>query len=354
MEETMTTSSEDRILYLSRKDVVSVTDDLDVVGAIREVFALHGMGETVLPDEAYLGWKNSLGETVRSLSLPGYVGGSLKSAGTKIINGNIANPTRGLPRASGLTMIYDNVSVRVNCLMESAYLSSLRTACVSALSADLFKGREIESVAVIGAGVLGQAHIELFAKHLPAFRTIHVFDLSPERIAKLKAELEPVLQARHIKFQAETSAEAAIRPAQLIVPTTTTTTGYIEYGWLQPGAILVNISLDDPLPEIVFRAEKVVVDDWKLVKDDPRRLLGRMYRAGQIIGPDEPVSALKEGQRRIDGAIADVVNGKLEARKHDDDIILVNPFGLAIEDVALATRVYQKALQLNKGVWLER
>jgi ornithine cyclodeaminase/alanine dehydrogenase-like protein (mu-crystallin family) len=36
-------------------------------------------------------------------------------------------------------MIYDNVSVRVNCVMESAYLSSLRTACVSALSADLFK-----------------------------------------------------------------------------------------------------------------------------------------------------------------------------------------------------------------------
>ncbi|HEY4388175.1 MAG TPA: hypothetical protein VGN34_27315 [Ktedonobacteraceae bacterium] len=352
----MTITQEDGILYLNRKDVISVCADMDVVGVIRNMFSLHGTGQTILPDEAYMGWTNDKGEQVRNLNMPGYIGGSLNSAGTKIINGNISNPTRGLPRASGVTMIYDKTSVRIDCIMEGAYLSSLRTACVTALSADLFKGREIECVALIGAGVLSQAHIELLLKQLPQLRSIRIFDISSARIADLRAAVETALQAHGVELQEAATAKEAIQEAQLVVPVTTTTTGYIAFDWLQPGAILVNISLDDPLPEVVFQAAKVVVDDWNLVKNDSRRLLGRMYRAGQIIGPDDPVDSFEDGQRkrRIDAQLGDVVNSSKGGRNHLDDIILVNPFGLAIEDVALATHVYQQALKLNMGIWLER
>jgi N-[(2S)-2-amino-2-carboxyethyl]-L-glutamate dehydrogenase len=356
MEAAMTITREDRILYLNRKDVESISASIDGVAVIRDLFKMHGSGQTLLPDEAYLGWTNDRGEQVRSLNMPGYIGGSLNVAGTKIINGNIANPSRGLPRASGLTMIYDKTSVRINCIMEGAYLSSLRTACVTALSADIFKGRDIESVAIIGAGVLAQAHIELLARRLPRLRSIRIFDISRERIAALKAIVEEVLQDYRVELQETSSAEEAIEAAQLIVPVTTTTTGYIRFDWLPPGAILVNISLDDPLPEIVLRADKVIVDDWNLVKNDTRRLIGRMYKAGQIIGPNESDDSIKDGQqkRRIDAQLGEVVIGSKGGRDHLDDIILVNPFGLAIEDVALAAQVYHKALELNIGVWLER
>src|SRR5262249_10905408 len=161
-------------------------------------------------------------EQVRSLNMPGYVGGLLNSAGTKIINGNISNPSRGLPRASGLTMIYDRTSVQISCIMEGAYLSSLRTACVTALSADIFKGREIESVAMIGAGVLAQAHIELLARRLPHLRSIRIFDINRQRIADVKALVETVLRESRVKLQETSSAKDAIEAAQLIVPVTTT------------------------------------------------------------------------------------------------------------------------------------
>ena len=352
----MTTTRGDSILYLCRKDVELACRDIDGVEAIRDLFELHGSGQTILPDEAYLTWSNDKGEQVRSLNMPASIGGSFDRAGTKIINGNISNPSRGLPRASGLTMMYDRTTVQITCIMEGAYLSSLRTACVTALSADIFKGREIESVAVIGAGALAQAHIELLARRLPLLRSIRVSDIDRERIARLKASVAAVLQAYEVELRDSPTAEEAIRAAQLIVPVTTTTRGYIEYDWLQAGAILVNISLDDPLPEVVFRVDKVVVDDWNLVRNDARRLLGRMYRAGQIIGPDEPVDVVGDGQqrRRIDAQLGDVVSGSRVGRDSPGDIILENPFGLAIEDVALAARVYQVACELNIGVWLER
>src|SRR5438552_4125457 len=230
MEAVMMTTREDSILYLSRKDVEIACKDIDGVAVIRDLFKLHGSGQTILADEAYLAWTNDCGEQVRSLNMPGYIGGTLTSAGTKIINGNISNPSRGLPRASGLTMIYDRTSVRINCIMEGAYLSSLRTACVTALSADIFKGREIESVAIIGAGVLAQAHIELLTKRLPHLRSIRIFDLSEERIADLEAIVEPVLREHGVELQKAPTAKEAIEVAQLVVPVTTTTTGYIQFG----------------------------------------------------------------------------------------------------------------------------
>jgi N-[(2S)-2-amino-2-carboxyethyl]-L-glutamate dehydrogenase len=348
----MPNSLEQGILYLSRSEVEQICQELDSVEIIREVFKLHGAGQTVLPDEAYLTWHNTQGEQVRSLGMPAYVGGTVNMAGIKIINGNIQNPTRGLPRANGLTLLYDETSVHILSVMEGALLSSLRTASVSLLAVETFKGPPITCVALIGAGVLARAHIELLLKRLPELQTIQIFDLNQQRVQELYEQVKEQLHQKKVVFAPVQSAEEAIVAAQLIIPVTTTTTGYIRYEWLQPGAILVNVSLDDPLPEVVLRATSIIVDDWGLVKNDPRRLIGRMYRQGTVVGPDEQIEG--NHQRQIDAELGEVLLGKKDARTSKDDIILVNPFGLAIEDIALATHVYRRALQSQRGIWLER
>lgn len=350
----MTIQTDDHLLYLSRKDVERACSAIDSVAAIREVFRLHSVGQTILPDEAYLSWTNTQDESVRSLNMPGYIEGSLKVAGTKIINGNNANPLRGLPRANGLTLLYDTLSGRIICVMEGAYLSSLRTASVTALAAELLQSADVECIAVIGAGVLARAHIELLVKRLPSLHQILLFDMYKERATALQRDMASIAEAHHVELHVAATAEEAIRAAQLIVPVTTTTTGYIRHEWLQPGSLLVNISLDDPLPEVVFKADRVIVDDWNLVKNDPRRLIGRMYRAGNVIGPDDPSEAVAHPCRRIDAQLGDIVTGTRPGRLAPEEIMLVNPFGLAIEDVVLAAHVYQAARDLDIGVLLER
>jgi ornithine cyclodeaminase/alanine dehydrogenase-like protein (mu-crystallin family) len=356
----MARDSEEKILYLSSREVELICHDLDSVAIISDMFRLHAMGQTILPDEAYMGWTNSRGEPVRNLNMPGYLKGTQNSGGTKIINGNIANPGRGLPRASGLTLLYNDTTVRVQCIMDSAYISSLRTASVSALAAQLCQGPEIQTIAVIGAGILAKAHIELLVARLPNLQHIQIFDLDPDRVHGLIDNLSPETHQRHVAFQLATSAKEAIQSAQLIIPVTTTTEGYIHFSWLQPGAIVVNISLDDVLPEVVHHAHKIIIDDWPLVKNDPRRLLGRMYRAGQITGPtgrsetatDSP--AANAESRAIDAELGELVLGTKKGRETQQDIILVNPFGMAIEDIAIAQKVYEIAQEQGKGIWLER
>jgi ornithine cyclodeaminase/alanine dehydrogenase-like protein (mu-crystallin family) len=348
----------DHLLYLTHRDVEHICQQIDSIGILHEMFLLRSTGQTILPDEAYLSWQNELGESVRSLNMPGYVGGTINCVGTKIINGNIDNYKRGYPRASGLTLLHDPITARTFCIMEGAHISSLRTASVSLLASQKLKGPELECVGVIGAGVLAQAHIALLIKerqqHYPHLQRITLFDLSAERSAALHDTYATPLQEAEIELQIVSSPEQAIRPAQLIIAATTTTEGYIPLAWLQSGAILVNVSLDDPLPEVVLRADCVIVDDWMLVKNDPRRLLGRMYRAGQVVGPDEKVTTQDQPCRRIDAELTAIVVGTTTGRRSMQDIILVNPFGMAIEDIALATRVYQRARELNLGLWLDR
>lgn len=342
------------LLYLCKQDIEQICEELDSVAVMREVFALHSSDQTILPDEAYMGWINEVGEQARSLNMPAYIQGSFQMAGTKIINGNPGNVRRGYQRASGLTLLYDVLTTRVLCLMESATISSLRTASVTALAVEMLQGKTIQTIAVIGAGALAQAHISLLTKRLPELRQVWLFDLDQQRSEALQQRLTPGLQERSVTLQLAASAEEAIKQAQLVVPVTTVTRGYIPFAWLQPGTIVVNVSLDDVLPDVVLQANKVIVDDWHLVKSDSRRLLGKMHRAGQVFGPDDAPQKTGSSGRRVDAQLGDLVLGRTAGREGENDIILVNPFGLAIEDIACATRVYQKALEQNVGMWLPR
>jgi ornithine cyclodeaminase/alanine dehydrogenase-like protein (mu-crystallin family) len=328
----------DTILYLSERDVARAVAAIDVIEAVASALSAHANGETVLPAEAYLGWEHA-GEPLRSLSMPAVIEGS---AGVKLINANPENPARGLPRASGLIALFDIATGRPACILEGAHISYLRTAAVTALAAHLLAARPVERLALLGAGTLARCHAKLLTQRLPELRDIRLYDIDASRAATLAADTDGAVVC--------SSAEETIRGAQLVVPVTTTTSGYIRHAWLEPGSLLVNVSLDDPLPEVVLHADTVFVDDWPLISADTRRLLGRMLRTGQIRGPNDAAP----GSRTIDGELGDILIGKHEGRSRPDDIILVNPFGLAIEDIAVASRVHQQALRLGLGTALDR
>lgn len=339
------------ILYLGERDIALVVEQLDVIGAVRSALVAHGLSRTVLPNEAYLSWSNDQGESARSLNMPGLIRDCGLIVGTKIINANPENYRRELPRASGITVLFDPVSARVTCVLAAAQISALRTAAVSALSALELCDAAVEHIAIIGTGALAEAHVYLLTRAMASVRKIAVFDIDPQRAQRFVDRNTADLAGRGIKLLRGESAAAAIRDAHLTVAVTTTTTGYIELDWLRPGAVLINVSLDDALPEVLLGCERLFVDDWNLVKTDDRRLLGRLYRSGHVVGPDDPVS---QGARRVDAELGAVLAGLALGRTHPRERIVVNPFGMAIEDLAVAHAVFEAATTRGLGQTLER
>jgi ornithine cyclodeaminase len=342
----------DAIRYLARADVAEACREVDVVDAVREALRLHGTGETALPGEAYLPWTTAGGAAARSLAMPGYLGDGYNRPGTKVINASLANPAAGLPRASGVTLLFDPETARIDAILEAGHISALRTAAVTVVAARELGVQPVRTAAVVGAGELGRAHVHLLAGRLDGLESIAVFDLAPGRAERLCAGVARAAADRGVAVSPAGSARAAIDGAGLVVTATTVTGGYVPRAWLAAGAVVSHVSLDDLLPEVVLGAEHLIVDDWPLVRDDGRRLLGRLHALGRLVGPGETVNGGRA--RAVDGTLGEVVRGAYRKRRGPADVVVVNPFGMAIEDVMVAHRVHEVARRRGLGHPLPR
>ncbi|OLF11710.1 hypothetical protein BLA60_12370 [Actinophytocola xinjiangensis] len=336
------------LLYLTGRDVVRAARGLDPVTIVGDALALHAEGRTTLPDEAYLPWHTSKGAFARSLALPGALWGERPVLGVKLINSSLDNHGYGLPRANGVTLLFDRETARPEVIMDAAHLSALRTAAYTVLSVRLLAVPDSRRIGVVGCGALGQTHVRLLAEDLPGAR-FTLFDADPTRT---DAVVE-ALCAEGVDCAAAGSAEKAVRDQQIVITATTTTTGYIPLDWLAAGTLVAHVSLDDVLPEVVRAADLLVIDDWPLVSADARRVLGRMYRGGDLLGPDgEAFGTAKADARRVDATLAEIAAGRRPGRASENEIVLSNPFGMGILDVAVAGEVLRAARGLGLGTAL--
>jgi N-[(2S)-2-amino-2-carboxyethyl]-L-glutamate dehydrogenase len=120
---------------------------------------------------------------------------------------------------------------------------------------------------------------------------------------------------------------------------------------LPAGTVAINVSLDDLDETALLETDRLFVDDWELIVADDNRLLGRLARAGRVVGPDETPTG---SQRRVDGTLGELLAGHCQGRGAASDKVVVNPFGMAITDIALARLVHQVGVQRGLGTVLAR
>lgn len=311
----MTRQVPDPIRYLDRAGVERALDGVDVLAAVRGVLLAHRAGETVLPEEAYLAWTAPDGSPARSICLPASVPAGV---GVKVINANPTNPDRDLDRASGLVILFDPRSAAPTAILAAPPISAARTAAVSALAVEVFAAGA-SSVAVIGCGVLGATHLRLLTRALPMCQRLVVHDRVPERAYALGAAWPDLATVA-------ATAEEAARSAEVVLFTTTAQEQYAAWSWLRDARLVLNVSLADLRDDVFRHADQIVVDDLGTVLADDRRPLGRLLR--------EPGTMLRAVP------LADFLAGAVAA---PEGVVVLNPFGLGICDVAVAAAVVRHA-----------
>ncbi|WP_030703140.1 MULTISPECIES: ornithine cyclodeaminase family protein [unclassified Streptomyces] len=341
----------EHLLFLDRAAVRACAAGIDPVAAVEDVLRAHAAGHTALPAEGYLPWTNSQGAYCRSIAMLGSVGAADPTVptayGMKLINAATSNPAQGRERAGGVSFLFDPETARPAVVAEAAYLSALRTGAYTMSSLRHLGPERFQEVTLIGCGAQARTHAELLARYFPDVRTLHVHDLLPERASAFASWVEgselPFTVVPHGR-----AAEAAAA-STVVITLTITDTGYLSPDHLRPGTFVAHVSLDDLLPEVFDRAQALYVDDVELVRDNPRRVLGRLLGESRVLAPGTP----KPGTSTIRGTLGDVLTAAVPAERPDTGVVVSNPFGMAVLDVGLLARVYARATADGHGTRLD-
>lgn len=335
----LTPDGSPRILYLSRSDVAAVGGDHSelYVQALRRALVQHAAGQAVQPLKPYLRVGQGGHIADRIIAMPAHLNDPGVS-GIKWIGSKHDNPGRvGLARASAVIVLNDPQTNYPIGILEGSLISAWRTAAVTCLAAAHLARKEFTEVALIGCGVIGRTQIDALLEQFDQIGCVHLYDLDP---AAAEA-LGDVVSATHptVGIRVADSAEDAVRSGDLVVPCTVTDQPYLRFDWLRRGAFLSNVSIMDVHKDVFLGADKVVVDDWDQSNRE-RKIINQLVLEGAF------------SREQLHAELGEVLGGGKAGRESDDEIIVLNPMGMAVEDIACAAEVYARARQAQVGTWL--
>lgn len=335
------TTQQHSILYLSKQDVAVVGGESSelYVKAVSRALEEHARGNFVQPLKPYLRVQAENGHIAdRIIAMPAHVGGEEPISGLKWIGSKAANPShRGMERASGIIILNDPETNYPIALLEASLISGMRTAAVTVIAAKYLAKRDFSSVAVMGSGIIARMQLTSLLEQFESIRTVYLYDLMPEAAARLADYLRE--RFPHVEFVIAPDAESAVRRGELVVTCTVTDTPYIPFEWLQKGAFVSNISIMDVEKDVFLKADKVLVDDWDQSNRE-KKVINQLVNEGKF------------SREQLHAELGEVLIGKKPGRESEDEIIILNPMGMAVEDIASAQEVYHRALAQGIGTEL--
>lgn len=260
-------------------------------------------------------------------------------SGLKWIGSKHDNPDRvALDRASAVIVLNDPATNYPVAILEGSLISAWRTAAVTVLAARHLARQGFTDVGLIGCGVIGTAQITALLQQFDHIATVHVYDQRRQAAESLAARINALRPA--VKVVVAETAEQAVRSGDVVVPCTVTARPYIESSWLKPGAFLSNVSIMDVHKDVFVVADKVVVDDWEQSNRE-KKIINQLVLEGRF------------SREQLHAELGEILAGTRPGRENDDEVIVLNPMGMAVEDIACAAEVYRRALDAGVGTWLD-
>jgi alanine dehydrogenase len=319
-------------LVLTRRDVQALLALDECIAAVEAAFRLHAEGRSLAPGV---------------LSVPAREGGfHIKAAGLELgrlyfaakTNGNFsANPSRrGLPAIQGVIVLCDAEDGRPLAVMDSIEVTVRRTAAATAVAAKRLARRDASSVAICGCGTQGRAQLQALARVLP-LRRAHAFDADE---AAARAYADEMSRALGIEVTPATDLAAAVRTSDVCVTCTPSRRAFLGREHVAPGAFVAAVGADShdkqELDPRLMAGATVVVD-----------VLEQCAAIGDLHHALEAGLLTREA---VHAELADLVTGRKPGRVRDDEITIFDSTGTALEDVAAAAIVYERAVAQGKGV----
>jgi ornithine cyclodeaminase/alanine dehydrogenase-like protein (mu-crystallin family) len=318
-------------LLLRRSDVASLLSLKECIDAVEKIFRLQGEGR--VPGPGILGVKARTGGLhVKAGILPGD-----RSYIVAKLNTNF--PDNGalfkLPTIQGVIVVYDGENGVPLAVLDSINVTIKRTAAASAVAAKYLARENSTVVTICGCGQQGGAQLRAIHAVVPLTKAF-AFDLNALAAEDLAAELSEELG---MEIEPVRDLPNAIQQSDICVTCTTARDFFVRKEDVSPGTFIAAVGADDEhkqeIDPALMAAAKVVADNLE-----------------QCCAIGDTHHAIARGLMRkenVHAELSEIVAGQKAGRTTDDEIIIFDSTGVAIEDAITAVAVYDKACTAKMG-----
>lgn len=234
---------------------------------------------------------------------------------TKLITQIPGNAARGLPTMLASIVLMDPRTGQTLAVLDATWLTALRTAAVSAVAVDCLTSKSSKVAALLGSGALARSHALALRAARP-ISEIRVWSRNPDNVARCARDIEGV------EFS---SAEAAVRDADIVCTLTTATEPVLKGAWLRPGAFVAAVGAPRPA--------------WRELDDEAMRNV--------VVADSREAAAQESGdvilsRAKVYAEIGEILAGTRPPPPPGSTIVF-KALGQAVEDAVAARLVYDAA-----------
>jgi len=325
----------DGTLILKRSEVASLLTLGECIGAVEEAFRLNEEGQSFPP-----GVLETLTETG---------GFHIKAAGLKLaartyyaakVNANFPqNMSKwGLPTIQGVIALFDGENGYPLALLDSIEITALRTGAATAVAAKYLARPDSTVATICGCGVQGRVQLKSLAQVL-RLEKVYAYDQVEAVSTRFADELSAEMSTEVIPI---TDLPIAVGHSDICVTCTSSKRPFLMREHVRDGTFVAAVGADNPMKQELdprlLASNKVVVDVVEQCA-----AIGDLHHA---------IAAGVMGKSDVYAELGAIVAGRKPGRTSAKEIMIFDSTGTALQDVAAASIVYQKAVNSGKGTWL--
>ncbi|MBI4436973.1 MAG: ornithine cyclodeaminase family protein [Candidatus Omnitrophica bacterium] len=319
-----------KTLLLTATDVKKLLTLKECFSAVESSFRAYGEGRVLLPPKLYLILPQGIGDF---RAMPAYLA-SPKRCGMKWVNVHPHNRAYALPSVMGIIILNDVRTGFPLVILDGTFLTKMRTGAAGAVAAKYLARRNSVTLGLVGCGVQAETQLLFLSKYFK-FRRICFWGLTPSN----RKHFYDRMKVFRRFLQEKKTIRDAVRGSDILVTTTPSRRPLIRREWVNPGTHINAIGADSKGkeeidPDLLKRA-KIVVDDRH-----------QASTSGEI---NVPFSRGLLTQKEIYATLGEIVCGHKKGRTAKGEITLFDSTGVAIQDIAVAWKVYQKAIRYGIG-----
>ena len=320
------------IRFLSRADLDTLGLAMgEIVDILEEAFRAKAAGKVAMPPKIFFHRDGPRFYSSMVSASP-----TLGYAGCKWQSGDPDNPDIGLPYIQGLYILTEDATGQMRAIMDAEWITGQRTAAASGLVIRHLAKASDRTLGILGCGLQGRKHLEAVHAARRQFDECLCYDLVSERQERFIAEMTGKFGFDSVVGMS--GPEEVARNCDVLVtggPIQKDRKPVIRPDWIGPGKLVVTIDYDSYVTDEAIRAmDLVLTDDYGQI-EDARRNEGKFPAV-----------------TRVDSSVADLVAHGKGARTSDAQRILVFNLGIALEDLATAIEILNRAERNDVGTML--